>query len=164
VAATDGEGALAWADSIAGDGTRTVAREEAARAMLRAQGDSARQVLAAAGFSDEQIAGFSKNSEIALYKDAMVLSSNNLTFARSWVDATALAEQQRELELVVQRRAELELADKFINDSWQTGGSAVVGFDQDSGRVLPAGRQTGDAAYQNAHPGGAPANCASCHQ
>jgi hypothetical protein len=174
VAETDGEGALAWADSIAGEAARNAARREAARAMLRAQGDTARPVLAAAGFSEEQIAGMKRNSLLSSYGNDVLLS-NALSYSVLDTDAriaertdlaraTAFLQQQRAVEALAQSRAAAERSDLFVTDTWQAAGSTDAEFDQVSGRVLRSGVRTGDAGYHGAHPGGAPANCADCHR
>lgn len=56
LAVSDIETALAWADSISDVRERSSARDNAARELLNARGDEATQKLAAAGYSDEQMA------------------------------------------------------------------------------------------------------------
>jgi len=175
LAATDTAGAFAWADSIPDDATRTAARESVARAALRARGSEAHAELAAAGFSGNEIASLQKNSHLAFsYQGDRVLALNSLLAAES--RTTLLAERQAFYDASLQAQtlaaAELKRAEdtqRAVVDFLAADISASAAEFQvdDTGRVTESplpGVTANDPGCSRAHPGGAPANCAQCHQ
>jgi len=176
LAATDGTSALAWADSISDPANRSSAREEAARAMLRAQGDAAHSILASAGYSDEQISAFSKRSEMKLYTEALALADVRMTRVNEYemayrdqlavtyaIEARAQEAQARNAARIAEARLALEQTSSVVNDNWQGAGAAGITFDN-SATLNTLHADISDPAYSRAHPNGAAANCASCHK
>jgi RNA polymerase sigma factor (sigma-70 family) len=157
--ATDGDSALAWADSIQDESRRRSARDAAARGMLQARGDEARATLAAAGYSSDQLDKLSQsNKSYELYNTQLTLGArtaldwNSVYADTSYVQLTRANEVQ--LETLRTDRAQKALALTFSAE-----GDTLL-----QELPSPASLDTGSDAYSRAHPGGAPANCAQCHQ
>jgi RNA polymerase sigma factor (sigma-70 family) len=177
VAATDGAAAFAWTDSISDEATRTAARESVARAAIRARGSEANGDLAAAGYSDDAIASLTKQAtakEFAIYSD-QILALNSQLDTRIWqaeVNTRRIASYDAALQAQALAAAELKRAEdahRAAADFLAAGVSESAvefhldGADRATGSP-PPGVTSNDSGYLRAHPGGAPANCAQCHQ
>jgi RNA polymerase sigma factor (sigma-70 family) len=177
VAATDGAAAFAWTDSISDEAARTAARESVARAAIRARGNEANAELAAAGYSGDAIASLTKQAtakEFAIYSD-QILALNSQLDTRVWqdeVNARRIAAYDAALQAQALAADELKRAEdaqRAVADYFNADVSeSVVDFHLDSADHAtsqpPPGVTAQDPAYSRAHPGGAPANCAQCHQ
>ena len=63
VASTDAAAAMAWADTITDESTRSTTRDKAAQAILRAQGQAGHPLLATAGYTPDQISKLSNDTQ-----------------------------------------------------------------------------------------------------
>lgn len=162
LAATDGASALAWADSIPDEARRNAARDDAARAVLRSNDENGRAALAAAGYTEARVEELNRSKAALMLYTSKLAEEEQSRALRQWMDVSI-----KEQQLLNPAHQELYSVQETIADEeWN---SRLLAFSPNgehlSGETGNHFKGTADSpAYARAHPNGAPANCAQCHQ
>jgi hypothetical protein len=179
VAATDGPAGLDWAATIQDPDQRASARDNAARAILRSQGESGKSLLASSGFSANEISKLDNQSYQILTSLSALdgESSAQLMLEQASSEYRLRQARLQELDAIVTKTSLLSvqteeaarnaaLQDRLKADLTLAGSVDTGGLQSSAGNsqlVLPS-VSASNPLFRQAHPNGTTANCADCHK